>query len=74
MSRADLDRPTGDRNDFTREVAMTNAAGQAFVLTAALFMLSFIVVIAVWYADRWWWGRRGPRWKIMPKGPDTNRR
>jgi hypothetical protein len=43
-----LDRRT---NKQTREKFMS-AAGQAFILTAELFALSFAAIFVIWFADR----------------------
>jgi hypothetical protein len=48
-------------------------AGQAFILCAEVFVLSFVAIAAFWFADRWRRGS-GPQWTTKPKGPDTHRR
>lgn len=45
-------------------------AGQAFILCAVVFVLSFAAIAAFWFADRWRRGS-GPQWTTTPKGPDT---
>ena len=47
-------------------------AGQAFILVAAVFVLSFVAIAAIWLADRWRRGS-GQQWTTTPKGPVTNR-
>jgi hypothetical protein len=42
---------------------MTTVAGQAMILYAELFVISF--------ADRWRRGS-GPQWTTTPKGPEDN--
>jgi hypothetical protein len=42
---------TGERIKQSREGRMT-VAGQAFLLTGELFLLSFAAIFVIWFADR----------------------